>query len=98
MPKLCFVAGCQHLELQDRVLIKRCSGAAIESIAVWHSINEEHRVPTSLAKDGHGSVCAGINLSVKRDTGNQLQQIEIIASIDGHPFNLLRQNRSSGGR
>src|SRR5882762_1354748 len=98
MPKLCFVTRGQHLELQDRILIERRCGAAIDSIAVWHAINEEHRVPTSLAENGCCSVCAGINLSLECDTRHQLQQVKIVAPVDRHLFNLLWQNRSSRGR
>ena len=96
MSKLCFVTRRQHLKLQDGILIKWRRGPAINPVVVWHAVNQEDSVSASLPQDWHGAVCSRISLSADRNARDQLQQVEIVAPIDGHLLDLLRQDSGPG--
>src|SRR5216683_5102184 len=96
MSELCFVPRGQHLELEDRILIKRCGRSTINSVTVWHAINEKNGVSASLTKDGDSAVGSFVDSPVDRNTWNQLEQVEIVTPIDRHLLDLLRQDGGAG--
>jgi hypothetical protein len=96
MSEFRFVTSRQHLKLEDRILIKGGGGSAIDSITIWHAVNEENGVSTPLPQNGHGSVGSLVDTPIDRNPRDQLKQVKIVTPIDWHLLNLLRGNRGAG--
>ena len=98
LSKLGFVSGCQNLKFRDRFLVKLRCGPAINRIFVRMSVNEEIGVAAAFAQNRRRIITLRVGLPIDRDSGHQLQQVEIISATDGQVLNLLRSDSQAGGR
>ena len=92
MAELRVVAGGENLELQNRILVKRGCGPAINCVVVGHAVYKKNGVPASFPQCGHRGVQAGICLPVDCDAGDQLHQVKVVPPIDWHLLDLLGQD------
>src|ERR1700722_1745654 len=99
MAEFGFVACGDDLKFGDGVLVELRCGTAVELVFVGQTVNEEARVVRTFAQDGSRVVAVGIRLPINCDAGNKLKKVEIIAAVDGHIADVLRENRRArGGR
>src|SRR6266568_8897852 len=98
LSELSFVPGCQHLKFSNRLLIELRGSAAVDGVLVRLAINHEVVVPGALTQHGRRVVAAYVCLAVDYGSGDELQQVKIVAAINGHVLNLSGSNRSTGRR
>src|SRR5215471_881317 len=100
LPELRLVSGRQHLKFSNRLLIELRGRTATDSVLVGLSIDHEVVISRSLAEYRRGVIGAMVSLAVDYRARHQLQEIEVVASVNGHVLDLLRRHRAtrrSGG-
>jgi hypothetical protein len=99
MPELGLVARSNDLKLGDRVLIELRRRPSGQFVFIGKTIDEEARVISTLAQDRSSVVTVEVSLAINSDAGNELKEVEIVAAVDGHIADVLRENRRArGGR
>src|SRR5262252_4520176 len=96
LSELSLIAGRQHLELRNRLLIELRRRAAIHRVLVWLAVDHEIVISGPLAEHRCGVVATDVGLAVDDRSGHELHQVEIVAPVDRHILNLARSNRPSG--
>src|ERR1700758_5164198 len=92
MSELGFVAGGDDLEFSDGVLIELRGRAAAELVLVGLTINKETGVVGALAENWSGVVAVEVGLPVDGHARNQLHEIQVVPSIEGHVHDLAGKN------
>src|SRR6185369_14741562 len=95
--ELSFVAGRQHLKLGDRLLVKLRGGSAFDGVFVRVSVNQEIVISTTLAKHRISVIASRVGLPVDGYAGNELQQVQVVAAVDGEFGDLARRDGCAGG-
>ncbi len=91
VPKLGLEAGGEHLEFLNRVLVELRRRSPTELVPVRQSINQKDGVAASLAQHRGGGIRPLVLLLVDGYPGDQLHQVEIVASVERHVHNLCRE-------
>src|ERR687895_798048 len=83
LTKLSFVSCGQHLKLCNRLLVELRRSTAGKGVLVRLTVDEKTIVAGSFAENGRGIVAADVRLAIHHDAGNELQQVEVVAPVDG---------------
>ena len=98
MAELSFIAGRQHLELGNRLLIELCGCSTVDRVFVRLSVNQKIVIAAPLAQHRVSVIAVGVELPVDGYSGHELQQVEVIPPVDGKLRDLARRDSRAGGR
>ena len=96
LAELGFVAVGQHLEFGDAFLSELLGRSAVHGVLVRYPVNQEIVVAAPFAQHRVGAVTVRVDLAVDGDAGHELQQVEIVSSVDGQLGDLARRDGRAG--